>query len=160
MHCSVQTLFFEDKRDELICHWLGSFQECSCPRITTCERCRRHCPGSNTGSPQKKKSLSLKDKKNSDPRGSFLAEGNELDLQKAIVSSNTKRSTDWAVVGFGWKKARRDTGKDERSIDLLERGDPGDIVKWLSLFVAEARTVKGSHYSPTLTQLLAGILSI
>ena len=94
---------------DCFCHCLGSFQECSCPRITTCEKCRRHCLDSNTGSPQKKKrkSLSLKDKENSNPRFSSLSKEDELDLQKAFVPSNTKRSTDWAVkVFFDWKKAR------------------------------------------------------
>ena len=47
-------------------------------------------------------------------------------------------------VLFDWKKARGDAGEDECPNDLLERGDPGDLMKWLSLFVAEARTVKGS----------------
>ena len=36
------------------------------------------------------------------------------------------------------KKARRGAGEDECPDDLLERRDPGDLVKWLSLFVAEA----------------------
>ena len=74
-----------------------------------------------------------------------------MDLQKAFVPSNTKRSTDWAVkVFFDWKKARGAAGEDECPGDLLERGDPGDLVKWLSLFVAEARTVKGSHTAALL----------
>ena len=70
---------------DCFCHCLGHFQECSCPRITTCEKCRRHCLDSSTGSPQKKKrkSLGLKDKENSDPCFSFLSKEDELDLQKA-----------------------------------------------------------------------------
>ena len=102
--------------------------------------------------------LSLKDKKG-DIRFSFLSKEDELDLQKAFVPSNTKRSTDWPVkVFFDWMKSRRDAGEDECPNDLLVRGDPSNLVKWLSLFVAEARTVIGSYYSPvTLSQLLAGI---
>ena len=107
---------------DCFCHCLGRFQECSCPRITTCEKCRRHCLDSSTGSPQKKKrkSLGLKDKENSDPRFSFLSKEDELDLQKAFVPSNTQRSTDWAVkVFFDWKKARRDAGELRNSMNFL-----------------------------------------
>lgn len=92
----------------------------------------------------------------------FLSKDDALDLQKAFVPSNTKRSTGWAVKVFlDWKKERGDSGEDECPADLLEQDDHGDLVKWLSrvLFAAEARTGKGSHYSPsTLSQLLAGVL--
>ena len=119
----------------------------------------RQCLGSYTGSPQKKKSLSLKDKKKGDIHFSFLSKEDELYLHEAFVPSNTKRSTNWPVkVFFDWMKSRRDAGEDECPNDLLVRDDPNNLVKWLSLFVAEARTVIGSYYSPpTLSQLLAGI---
>ena len=43
--------------------------------------------------------------------------------------------------------------------DLLERADATELVKWLSLFAAEARNGKGNHYTPaTISQLMAGIL--
>ena len=55
-----------------------------------------------------------------------------MDLQKAFVPSNTKRSTDWAVkVFFDWKKARGAAGEDECPGDLLERDDPVDLVNGL-----------------------------
>ena len=200
MRCSVQLLFKPAEMSLAApdCFWqcVGSgFQECSWPRINSCERCRQYCVESDTGSSQKRrKCLSLKGKENSTrisvfllkedemdlqkafvpsntkrstdwareqhPHFSFLSKENEMDLQKAFVPSNTKQSSDWAgKVFFDWRKARGAAGEDECPGDLLERGDPGDLVKWLSLFMAEARTVKGSHYSPSiLSQLMAGIL--
>ena len=54
---------------------------------------------------------------------------------------------------------RQLTGADCCPEDLLERVDPTDLVKWLSLFAVEAKQAKGACYTPvTISQLLGGLL--
>ena len=64
VRCSVQLLFVDDKLVEislaaLDCFWhcRGSFQECSCSSIITCEMRHQHFLESKTRSPHKKEFL-------------------------------------------------------------------------------------------------------
>ena len=82
------------------------------------------------------------------------------DLQKGFVPGNTQRSMQWAIKSFSdWKKAREFALEEACPEDLLERANPEDLVRWLSLFAAEAQNGKGDHYTPaTISSLLVGLL--
>lgn len=58
-----------------------------------------------------------------------------------------------------WKQARQLAGEGSCPEDLLERADPTDLVKWLSLFAVEARQAKGACYTlSAIAQVLGGLL--
>ena len=66
------------------------------------------------------------------------------DLQKGFVPGNTQRSTQWVMkVFFDWKKAREVALEEAYPEDLLERANPEDLVRWLSL-LQKHKTVKGT----------------
>ena len=60
-----------------------------------------------------------------------------------------------------WKKARECVLEEACPEDLLEHANPEDLVRWLSLFGAEARNSKVDHYMrtpTTISSLLSGLL--
>ena len=96
-------------------------------------------------------SLSLRDIGNlSGDCFQFVTQEDEKDLQKEFIPGNTQRATLWAMKVFGdWKKARKDAHKEACPDYLLERADPADLVRWISLFAAETRNSQGEHYHPS-----------
>ena len=76
------------------------------------------------------------------------------DLQKGFVPGNIQRSTQWAINVFSeWKKAREGAQEVACLEDLLENANPEDLVRWLSLFAAEAQNGKRDQNTPTTIKL-------
>ena len=74
---------------------------------------------------------------------------------------NTEYSTKWALKNFTeWRNARNTNNPDAQvPVTLIEDGDPEELNKWLSFYVAETRNTKGAPYPPkTLYQLMCGLL--
>ena len=142
------------------CLCAGDFIKCSCPDPHVCSKCRAECQP--TRCKKKRLSVALSDVSNASgtDRFQFVSKEAEEDLQKGFVPGNTQRSTQWAMKVFSdWKKAREAALEEACPEDLLERANPEDLVRWLSLFAAEARNGKGDHYTPTtISSLLAGLL--
>ena len=107
----------------------------------------------------KRKRLALHDTGNS-RRFQFISKQDVEVAQQPYVPPNTKMSRQWALKFFvECKQVRQLTGEDCCPEDLLERVDPTDLVKWLSLFAVEAKQAKGACYTPvTNSQLLGGLL--
>ena len=107
----------------------------------------------------KKKRLALRDMGNPS-RFQFVSKEDAEAAQKSYVPPNTERSTQWALKVFAeWKQAWKIVGQDYCPEDLLERADPTELAKWVSLFAVEVRQAKGEYYTPsTISQLLTGLL--
>ena len=68
------------------------------------------------------------------------------DLQKGFVPGTTQRFTQWDLKVFSdWKNAKGGALKEACPEDLLECANPEDLVRWLSLFAAEAQNSNNSN---------------
>ena len=142
-------------RTGLLCLCIGDFIDCSCANVEKCSKCRKE-----TEPPKgKRKRLALHDTGNS-RHFQFVSKQDVEVAQQPYVPPNMEKSTQWALKVFvECKQARQLTGEDCCPVDLLERVDPTELVKWLSLFAVEAKQAKGACYtSVTNSQLLGGLL--
>ena len=83
------------------------------------------------------------------------------DYSKGFIPQNTAVNTSWAVRNFDDWRAWRN-GKDDPAEhvpeDILTKGLPSELNRFLSLYILETRNKKGERYpSKTITLLLAGI---
>ena len=108
-----------------------------------------------------KKKLRLSLNKKKPPRYEFLDDSELQTLAVKYTAKNTA-STKWALKNFeDWKIACRVhfPEKDEVPDDLLSKGNPEDLCKFLSAYAAESRKQNGSPYPPkTVYCLLTGLL--
>ena len=82
-------------------------------------------------------------------------------LSTPYVPKNTDASTKWAYNNFqSWVEQRNSSeAADTCPADLLEKAEPHQLDKWLSLYVIENRKVNGEPYpSRTIYSLLTGLL--
>jgi len=79
---------------------------------------------------------------------------------KGFVPENTEASTRWALRNFqAWTSWRAESGPDKRvPEDLLEKCEPQELDKWLSLYVMETRHEDGKPFPlKSIDGLLAGL---
>ena len=97
-----------------------------------------------------------------DERFSHITSEEEMEtISKGFAPANTEKNTAWATKVFRewlYSRNKRSGCENQCPEDFLEKGDPGDVNKWLARFITEARRQDGAPYPPkTIHQILCGL---